>query len=99
MPVIPQRRGDLQSEHDGGHDACNFSRFNAASYTLYFLGGAVSKALTTELLHSSKQIPTPSYREECPLGATILGVQMLLTLGGPQDYSRVYFQVKSENLG
>ena len=38
MPVVPQRRGDLKGEHDGGHEACNFSRFNAASYTLYFFG-------------------------------------------------------------
>ena len=98
MPVIPQRRGDLQSEHDGDMTLATFPASMQPDIP-YFFGGAVSKALTTELLHSAKQIPTPSYREECPLGATSLGVQMLLTLGGPQDYSRVYFQVKSENLG
>lgn len=100
MPVLPQRRGDLQgAKMIGDMTLATLPASMQPAIAYIFLGGAVSKALTTELLHSAIEIPTPSYREECPLGATSLGVQMLLTLGEPQGYSWVYFQVKSESLG
>lgn len=43
--------------------------------------GIFARFLTTELFHSAKWIQGPVYPEECPLGATSLGVQKLLILG------------------